>query len=219
MLRRSIVTAAAALLAACAPIVRPVVTSVTVPDEDTAESGVRAESPAPFGMLTPGDPATDADLGWLRETGLMMPVRGVSAAKLTDSFNAGRSGGRAHEALDILAPRGTPVVAATDGAVLRVGTNKLGGNVVWMADSGRRFAYYYAHLDRSAKGLKAGDMLTRGAVIGYVGTTGNAPRNVPHLHFQVLRMGNSTQWWNGTPVNPLAFIVDAPVAAQSGQPR
>lgn len=166
------------------------------------------ESPSPGGIWSPFDPVAEGDVVALRLSGLLIPVRGVLLAKIEDSFDAPRDGGRRHDAVDILAPRGTPVVAATDGRVLRVGTNALGGNVIWMVDTDSRFVYYYAHLDRYARGIRTGDRVVRGTPIGYVGTTGNSPRDVPHLHFQVMRMTDSVNWWNGTPVNPVPFLVE-----------
>ena len=172
-----------------------------------------------MGTWAAGDPVADADLSWLRRTGLLVPVSGVPAATIEDSFDAPRDGGRRHDAVDIPAPRGTPVLAAVDGVVLRIGTNALGGNVVWMADADNRFACYYAHLDRTARGLRAGEHVTRGTVIGYVGTTGNAPPNVPHLHFQLMRMTDVAKWWNGAPVNPVPFLTESLVAAPAGSRR
>ncbi len=172
-----------------------------------------------MGVWTPGDAAMDADASWLLATRLLVPVRGVPAAKIEDSFDAPRDGGRRHDAVDILAPRGTPVLAAIDGTVLRVGTNALGGNVIWMADAERRFACYYAHLDRYARGVRAGNTVQRGDVLGFVGTTGNAPPDVPHLHFQVMRITDAARWWNGTPVDPVPFLSDAATVAQSARGR
>jgi murein DD-endopeptidase MepM/ murein hydrolase activator NlpD len=203
--------ALAIFLAACAPIHPP--PAVLAPPFETP-----AESPAPIGIWPANDPAADADLAWLRLTGLLVPVRGVAVATIEDSFDAPRDGGRRHDAVDIPAPRGTPVVAAVDGIVLRIGANALGGNVVWMSDAENRFAYYYAHLDRFAKGLRAGARVRRGAVIGYVGTTGNAPADVPHLHFQLMRTTDVAKWWNGTPVNPVPFLTESLLTA-SASPR
>jgi murein DD-endopeptidase MepM/ murein hydrolase activator NlpD len=109
--------------------------------------------------------------------------------------------------VDILAPRGTPVLAADDGRVARLGSNALGGITVYAVDSGGRFVYYYAHLDRYRAGLAEGTPLAKGEVIGYVGTTGNAPPNTPHLHFQVMRMGDGRRWWAGPPVDPRPYFV------------
>lgn len=208
-IRRALLLAIAAALAGCAPILPPATSAVPPRDsESAAPFETPAESPAPLGVWSPGDPATDADATWLHTTQLLVPVRGVPLARIEDSFDAPRDGGRRHDAVDIMAPRGTPVLAAIDGTVLRVGANALGGNVVWMADSDRRFAYYYAHLDRCARGIRAGNSVKRGDVLGYVGTSGNAPPDVPHLHFQVMRITDAAKWWNGTPVNPVPFLTD-----------
>jgi murein DD-endopeptidase MepM/ murein hydrolase activator NlpD len=141
----------------------------------------------------------------LRARKLMIPVDGIAAEKLIDTYEAERDGGaRRHFAIDITAPRGTPVLAADDGRVLRMGFNALGGLTIYQVDPGRRFVYYYAHLDRYASHLRDGSTLSRGDVIGYVGTTGNAPPNTPHLHFQV--MVYRDKWWEGESVNPFGVF-------------
>ena len=150
-----------------------------------------------------------ADLDALRARGLMVPVLGVSPARLIDSYDSPRAGGRRHEALDILAPRGTAVLAADDGVVVRVGKNVLGGNVIWATDVARRFAYYYAHLDGYAHGLREGQTLSRGDLIGFVGTTGNAPPDTPHLHFQIMRLLDRSRFNDGLPFNALPFFTSA----------
>lgn len=131
---------------------------------------------------------------------LVVPVTGVDPAALVDTFDQGRPGHR-HEAIDILAPRGTPVVAVDDGPLVKLFTSKPGGLTVYQFDRDGRLAYYYAHLDRYADGVQEGMALRRGDVIGYVGTTGNA-RGTPHLHFAVFRLGPERQWWKGEAVNP-----------------
>ena len=135
-----------------------------------------------------------------------MPVAGVSPDRIADTFNDARDGARRHNALDILAPRGTVVLAAADGVVLRIGTNALGGNVVWIADAARRFAFYYAHLEGWSRGLHEGQTVTRGDVLGYVGTSGNASKHEPHLHFQLLRISDARHYASGPPLNPLPFF-------------
>ena len=143
----------------------------------------------------------------------MVPVAGVQLAQLHDTFNEKRGGGRTHRALDILAPRGTPVLAADEGVVLSVRSNKLGGRTVYMLDPARRLVYYYAHLDRWADGLAEGQTLAKGDVIGYVGTTGNAPRDTPHLHFQVMRLDDPKRYWDGLPLDARLFV------AHDGRPN
>jgi murein DD-endopeptidase MepM/ murein hydrolase activator NlpD len=154
----------------------------------------------------PSPRLSDAD--YLRALRLMVPVAGTHPDRVRDTYTAGR-GSRVHEAVDIFAPRGTAVLAAVDGELLRVTSNTLGGKTIYATDRGRRFVYYYAHLDRYADGTKVGARVRKGDVIGYVGTTGNAPPNTPHLHFQVMRMIDSRQWWEGPPVNPNGYFADA----------
>lgn len=132
---------------------------------------------------------------------LVMPVDGVRASALQDTFADGRAGGP-HEALDIMAARGTPVRAADDGTLAKLFKSEPGGITIYQFDPTGQLAYYYAHLDRYAYGLHEGMALKRGDVIGYVGTTGNESPNAPHLHFAVFRLGPDKHWWQGTPVNP-----------------
>jgi murein DD-endopeptidase MepM/ murein hydrolase activator NlpD len=147
------------------------------------------------------------ELQSLAQRRLLIPVKGVDPRKLVDNFEEGR-GTRKHEAIDILAPRGTPVVAVDDGRVARLFTSAAGGLTVYQFDREEKFIYYYAHLDRYADGLAPGGALKRGDVLGYVGTTGNAPKNTPHLHFTIFRTGPEKKWWKGTPVNPYPFLSD-----------
>lgn len=151
-------------------------------------------------------PRAMTDAEYLRSRELMVPVHGVSRRQLRDTYSAPRGGGRAHLALDILAKKGTRVVSADDGVVLRVTTNELGGRVIYIADPNRRFVYYYAHLDKWVYPLKEGQRVKRGELLGSVGTTGNAPKNAPHLHFQLMRMPASRQYWSGPPVNPIPYL-------------
>lgn len=138
---------------------------------------------------------------------LLIPVQGVRAGELHDTFNERREGGsRPHEALDILAPRGTPVLAATDGPLLKLFSSVAGGLMVYQADSTDRFILMYGHLDRYADGLRNGQALRRGQLIGYVGTTGNAAGGPSHLHFAMARGHPSAAWWRGTPVNPYPLL-------------
>ena len=152
-----------------------------------------------------------SDPEYLRALRLMVPVAGTKPERLSNTFTAqrGTAGSREHLAIDIMAPRGTPVLAAVDGEILRVTTNELGGKTIYATDPARRFVYYYAHLDRYEGRTKPGATIRQGTVLGYVGTTGNAPKNAPHLHFQVMRMINSKQWWEGPPVNPYGMFARA----------
>jgi murein DD-endopeptidase MepM/ murein hydrolase activator NlpD len=136
---------------------------------------------------------------------LAMPLVGVDPTKLTDTFNDARTG-HAHEALDIPAVRGTPVLAVADGRVEKLFTSKQGGLTVYQFDLAEQFCYYYAHLDGYAPGLNEGRPLRAGDALGYVGTTGNAPHNAPHLHFAVFRLGPEKKWWEGTAIDPLPLL-------------
>ena len=137
----------------------------------------------------------------------MVPVAGVEPRAIRNSFSDPRSGGRTHRAYDIAAPRGTPVVAAMGGRVLAKRNNALGGISMYVVDHDREFVYYYAHLDRYARGVNEGDDVQQGRVLGYVGTTGNAPASFPHLHFQVLRVDpRRRDWWNGPAVDVLDYF-------------
>ena len=140
---------------------------------------------------------------------LRVPVEGVTPSDLQDTFTQPRGGGRIHRALDILAPRGTPVVAAVDGTVRKLFNSKAGGLSIYQFDREEQRVYYYAHLDRYADGLREGDAITQGTVIGYVGTTGNAPPGTPHLHFSVEVLPPTKEWWKGEPVNPYPLLLDA----------
>lgn len=151
-------------------------------------------------------PRTMPEADYLRSRELMVPVHGVARKQLRDTYSAPRSGGRAHLALDIMAKKGTRVLSADDGVVLRVDTNPLGGKVIYIADPHRRFVYYYAHLDKWVYPLEEGQKVKRGELIGSVGTTGNAPKDAPHLHFQMMRITSARQYWNGPPVNPLPYL-------------
>jgi murein DD-endopeptidase MepM/ murein hydrolase activator NlpD len=135
-----------------------------------------------------------------------MPVEGVKPEQLVRSFEDRRSGSRAHEALDILAPRNTPVKAVEDGTIARLFESKLGGTTIYQFDPTEQYCYYYAHLERYADGLKEGDKVRRGQVIGYVGTSGNAPKNTPHLHFAIFKLTAARHWWEGTPIDPYDIL-------------
>ena len=143
-----------------------------------------------------------ADVRALRQKDLLVPVNGMKASSLHSTFGDPRGPTRGHEALDILAPRGTPVVAATDGRIVKLFTSVLGGLTVYQFDVEERYCYYYAHLDAYAPGLREGEKVTRGQLLGYVGTTGNAPAGAPHLHFAIYRLSDAKQWWAGTALNP-----------------
>jgi len=147
-----------------------------------------------------------ADLMRLRARGLAIPVARVNAAQIADTYFQRRGGDtRTHEALDIAAPRGTAVVAVEDWRVVKLFSSRQGGLTLYQFDPGNEFSYYYAHLDGYAQGIREGMTLRKGQVLGYVGSTGNASADAPHLHFAIFRLGPERQWWRGSPLNP--FLV------------
>lgn len=144
-----------------------------------------------------------------------MPLQGIDADSLRSSFYASRAGGlRRHEALDIMAPRFTPILSAAKGRVLKLFTSVAGGLMVYAADSSERFILMYAHLDHYASGIRDGMRLERGDLIGYVGSTGNASATAPHLHFAILRSADVRRWSKGTAIDPLPILRDAKHGAQ-----
>lgn len=140
------------------------------------------------------------------ENQLLIPVVGVKANALQDTFNQARGAERRHEAIDILAPKGTQVFAVADGKIAKLFDSKLGGLTLYQFDTNAQLAYYYAHLDRYADGVQEGMALKRGDLVGYVGTSGNADPNTPHLHFAVFVLGPEKQWWKGSPINPYPLM-------------
>ena len=161
--------------------------------------GACAHAPAP----RPGRPGTD--VAYLRDRQIMVPVEGITVAKVPDTFRAKR-GARAHNAIDFMAPEGTPVLASDDGEILKLGKNPAGGITIYAVDSRYRLVYYYAHLHRYRRGLDEGDRIKKGEVIGYVGHTGNADERYPHLHFQIMRWEQQNRWWDGTPIDPTPVL-------------
>lgn len=143
------------------------------------------------------------------EAKLLIPVAGVTADQLQDTFDDARSEGRVHNAIDIMAPRGTPVLAAADGTVLKLFWSERGGNTIYQLGTDGRTVYYYAHLDRYADGLTEGRALRRGEMIGYVGDTGNAGPGNYHLHFAVYIVEDPKRYWDGQPINPYPLLKEA----------
>lgn len=139
-------------------------------------------------------------------SGLIVPVSGIRADQLTNTFDDARGSERMHEALDIMAPTGTPVLAVADGHIEKLFTSDAGGLTIYQFEPSGRHAYYYAHLQAYASGLREKQVIKRGEVIGYVGSTGNADPAAPHLHFAVFELGPEKQWWKGTPLNPYPLL-------------
>ena len=169
------------------------------------------EEPAPVtappaAVATPAPVMSANTLEDLRMRNLTLPVEGIKRSDLHSNFDELRGGARKHEALDILAPRNTPVYAVEDGKIARLFLSDAGGITIYQYDPSMTYVYYYAHLERYASGLKEGQAVRRGEVIGYVGTTGNAPRNTPHLHFAIVKMTGDKKWWQGTAIDPYSVL-------------
>jgi murein DD-endopeptidase MepM/ murein hydrolase activator NlpD len=167
-----------------------------------------AATPEPIVMATSGDvretSGRRADpIEELRSHHLQLPIDNVDVAAMQGGFAEKREGSeRGHEAVDMLAPRNTPIHAVESGTIAKLFDSKAGGTTIYQFDPTRRFCYYYAHLERYADGVAEGHAVARGDVIGYVGTSGNAPPNTPHLHFAIFELGSDQRWWEGTPLDP-----------------
>ena len=193
----------------------------------TAPAPALARAPTaapPVPLPTPAQPTVDAaplpsasdGAALLASRRLIMPVEGISPQALKDNYDQGR-GASKHEAIDIMAPRGSKVFAVDDGKLVKLFKSVPGGITAYQFDAQGRLAYYYAHLDRYADGVKEGMALTRGDLIGYVGSSGNASPEAPHLHFAVFLLGPEKQWWKGEPVNPYPALRNAGGAAQASR--
>jgi murein DD-endopeptidase MepM/ murein hydrolase activator NlpD len=183
----------------------PLAPKATVGAVDEPTNAV-VEVPAPTSGKTGIIPRSAPEARDLAARSLAIPVTGVDAKDLVRSYHDVRSGGREHEALDILAPRNTAIVAVEDGTIAKLFFSKAGGNTIYQFDPGRDYSYYYAHLERYADGLHEGDAVHRGQTIGYVGTSGNAPKETPHLHFAIFRLTPDKHWWEGTPIDPYDIL-------------
>lgn len=166
-------------------------------------AGAPASSPAAHGTAPAPSAAAPAPVAGAM---LAMPLATVQPAQLVDTFNELRGTDRRHEALDIPAPAGTPVLAVADGRIEKLFTSVPGGLTIYQFEPSGRYAYYYAHLQGYAEGLAEGRQVRRGDVIGYVGSTGNASPEAPHLHFAVFELGPEKRWWQGTAINPYPLL-------------
>lgn len=167
---------------------------------------IEAAAPSPALPPPPASVADDPDISQLRLRVLTLPVQGVMPAQLSDTYTQARAAGAPHEAIDIMSARGTPVLAVEDGKVAKLFLSKPGGITIYQFDPASQYAYYYAHLDRYAEGLTEGASLRKGQVIGYVGSTGNASPEAPHLHFEIHALGPEKQWWKGESLNPYPVL-------------
>lgn len=182
----------------------PVVAPQSPSTEQSAEPSPQASlsqpdaSPQPSISVQPS-PAAPA-------TSLLIPVAGVRPEQLRDTFSEARSEGRTHDAIDIPAPEGTPVLAAADGRIIKLFQSKPGGTTIYQLDPDNKTVYYYAHLERYADGLTEGHFAHRGEVIAYVGDTGNAGPGNYHLHFSISIVSDPKRYWEGTNINPYPLL-------------
>ena len=187
---------------------------VTVPAAESSHGNAAAAVPVPHDPVetpTPAPaPATPIAVAApaTTHTGetLLIPVQGKTAADLDDTFTDARSEGRSHDAIDIMAAAGTPVLAVADGQIEKLFDSERGGLTIYQFEPSGQYAYYYAHLQRYADGLAEKQAVRRGQVIGYVGSTGNASPEAPHLHFAIFVLGKERHWWEGTAINPYPLL-------------
>ncbi|PZO08334.1 MAG: hypothetical protein DCF27_08585 [Lysobacteraceae bacterium] len=175
----------------------PAVVAVPPSQPELAELPVDAAAP----------PTSEAPLPALS---LIVPVEGIVAAQLSDTFTDARGEGRVHDAIDIMAPTGTPVLAVAGGRIVKLFNSKPGGLTIYQFDATEAVAFYYAHLDRYADGVAEGQAVKQGDLIGYVGFTGNASPDGPHLHFAIMVLGPEKNWWQGAAINPFPYLRAAP---------
>jgi len=169
---------------------------------DIESPGAPPRAPA----IAAAPPSMAEAIGALARRHLLIPVEGVTANRLIDTFNDSRAVGRRHDAIDIMAPRGTEVRAADDGTIAKLFTSNAGGLTIYQFGPMQTFSYYYAHLDRYVSGIAERQPVARGQLLGYVGSTGNASETAPHLHFAIARLGTDRAWWKGDPINPYPLL-------------
>jgi len=179
-----------------------------IPEPLASTEVTRSGSPTPYAKppatSSPTSAPTPAPL--ISPAGLIIPVAGVRADRLLDTFSAARSEGRVHDAIDIPAPRGTPVLAVATGKILKLFQSVPGGTTIYQLSSDEKFIYYYAHLDGYAAGLSEGQTVTQGETIAYVGDTGNAGAGNYHLHFSIAITSNPKRYWEGVNINPYPLL-------------
>lgn len=184
----------------------PATPAEVVPPTTSPEVSAAPDKP-PVPTITTVTPAADeAAVTDLRGRALSVPVLGIARAALQPSYDDARGADRKHQGIDILAPRNTPVVAVEDGVIARLFASVPGGLTVYQFDPTQTYTYYYAHLERYADGVSEGMRVTRGQVLGYVGTSGNAPKDTPHLHFEISILSPTKVWWKASPIDPYLVL-------------
>lgn len=186
------------------PVLPPVETVVRAPSSPipTKLSKIEAAPVGTTGNMPNATGNVPSATGNISSTRLRMPIDGMTFESMKGGFEERRGGSRSHEAADLLSPRNTPVHAVDDGTIAKLFLSKAGGTTIYQFDPSGRYCYYYAHLERYADGLHDGQHVLQGEVIGFVGTSGNAPANTPHLHFAVFELNADRKWWKGRAVDP-----------------
>jgi murein DD-endopeptidase MepM/ murein hydrolase activator NlpD len=184
----------------------PAITPQAAPMPEIKGEPPPAASPPTTPPVDGTTTVTQADLDYLATRNLLVPVEGVKASQLRDTFNQARSEGRRHDAIDIMSSQNVPVIATTDGTVIRLFQSERGGITLYQIDPSGSYIYYYAHLARYADGIAEGKQLKRGDVIAYVGDTGNAGPGNFHLHFAISKITSPRQWSGGDPINPYPLL-------------
>ena len=179
------------------PVSGPQVTPAVIPPDST--------TPEPLPVPT-ASPATEFSVPSAPVGTLLIPVQGVTAEQLRDTYSDARSEGRSHDAIDILAPGGTPVLASADGEIVKFFNSKAGGTTIYQISTDRKYFFYYAHLQKRADDISEKQFVPRGKVIGYVGDTGNAGPGNYHLHFAITLVRDPSRYWEGTPINPFPLL-------------
>jgi murein DD-endopeptidase MepM/ murein hydrolase activator NlpD len=187
------------------PSVEPSPSASTTPSPNISPSPSASATPTPpAGAMPTPTPATNSHAN--SNTSLLIPVQGVRPEQLRDTYTDARSEGRVHNAIDIMAAKGTPVIAAADGTVIRLFQSDKGGTTVYVRGTDDHTIYYYAHLSAYADGLAENKFIRRGETIAYVGDTGNAVAGNYHLHFAIWTVEDPKRFWNGTDINPYPLL-------------
>ena len=192
------------------PATSPVVAMAPTPSQpETSPSLPALETPHEFPEDQPSPSPTQVltlDPSYIARLKLAVPVKGVKPEQLLDTFKDARAEGRVHDAIDIPAPAGTPVIAVVEGEIIKVSESERGGTTIYQASKDRRLIFYYAHLQRYAEGLVVGKTVWQGETIGYVGDTGNAGTGNYHLHFSIMIVKDPKRYWEGTNINPYPLL-------------
>lgn len=178
--------------------------------EDPPLSALATPNELPEDQPSPGPTSPPQvltlDPSYLARLNLAVPVKGVKPEQLLDTFKDARSEGRVHDAIDIPAPAGTPVIAVAEGEIIKLSPSERGGTTIYQASKDKKLTFYYAHLQRYADGLVVGKTVWQGETIGYVGDTGNAGAGNYHLHFSIMVVNDPKRYWEGTNINPYPLL-------------